>query len=88
MTDEAHVDGQRRDSIIVTLNQQEYCYTQEQLGVDMDTPDDRLLTAVRGIIGEELGGRMVDESGVDTFAVRRAMNTNNLYVYPKTGYGK
>jgi hypothetical protein len=69
--------------VVVTINQQDMTYTQEQLGVNMETADNEVLTAVRGMVGEQLQ----DGAGEFTFAVRRALNSNTIYVYPKPGFG-
>ena len=70
--------------IIATVDQQDIELTGEQLGINnMDVPDDQVLDAVRDIVGEHIR----DQDQQYTFAVRRAMNTETFYVYPKPGFG-
>ena len=76
--------------VVVTVDQQDMRYTQEQLRVTIDpavTTDQQILDAVRAIVGEEIGNRLRDQAGEYTFAVRRALNSNTIYVYPKPGFG-
>lgn len=67
----------------VTVNQQDTDLTFEQLGVTIEATDNEILSAVRGVLSEQI----VDQNGEFTFAVRRATNTGMVYVYPKPGFG-
>jgi hypothetical protein len=90
MTDSVQADEQTQGTVVVTVDQRDIRYTQEQLGLTIDpsiTTDKQILDAVKAIIGEELGERLSDEAGEYTFAVRRALNSNTIYVYPKPGFG-
>jgi len=70
--------------IIATINQQDIEMTGEQLGItELNVPDQQVLDAVRGVIGENIQ----DQNEQYTFAVRRALNTETIYVYPKPGFG-
>jgi hypothetical protein len=71
-------------TVRVTINQTDTDLSFEQLGVNMDTADGQILDAVRGVVGEQIR----DQEGQYTFAVRRALNTNMVYVYPKPGFGR
>ena len=75
----------------VTIDQQDTDLTFEQLGLPTDAEgkvletvtDGQVLDAVRGVVGEQIR----DQGGQYTFAVRRALNTGMVYVYPKPGFG-
>lgn len=73
----------------VTIEQQDTDLTFEQLGLpvkedgQVDANDGQVLDAVRAIVGEQIR----DQQGQYTFAVRRAINTGMVYVYPKPGFG-
>jgi hypothetical protein len=70
--------------VIVTINQQDTELTGEQLGIeDINVSDTTVLDAVRGIVGEQIR----DDDQQYTFAVRRALNTETIYVYPKPTFG-
>jgi len=70
--------------VVATINQQDMEFTGEQLGItDINAPDNQVLTAVRGAVAEQIQ----DDEGQFTFAVRRALNTETIYVYPKPTFG-
>lgn len=70
--------------IVVAIDQKDVELTGEQLGItSMDTPDQQILDAVRGVLGEQIR----DQGMNYTFEVRRALNSETLYIYPKTGLG-
>lgn len=70
--------------VIVTINQQDTELTGEQLEIeDINVSDTTVLDAVRGIVGEQIR----DDDQQYTFAVRRALNTETIYVYPKPTFG-
>ena len=70
--------------VIATINQNDLEMTGEQLGIeDINVTDEQVLTAVRGVVGEQIQ----DQNAQFTFAVRRALNTETIYVYPKPGFG-
>ena len=71
--------------VVATIDQQDIELTGEQLGIlDMEVADQTVLDAVRGVVGEVIK----DQGGDYTFAVRRALNTETIYVYPKPGFGE
>ncbi len=80
-------DNVQGGEVVVTIGQQDIKFTQEQLGVNMDAQDNQILDAVRGMVAEELRGGLQDQEGDYTFAVRRALNSGTIYVYPKPGFG-
>jgi len=81
-TEEAQTDTAGVE-VVVTINQRDMSFTGDQLGVDMETSDAQVLTAVKAAVEEQIE----DAEGNFTFAVRRATNTNKVYVYPKSTFG-
>lgn len=71
--------------VVATIDQQDIELTGEQLGITdiVNVPDQQVLDAVRGVVGEQIR----DQGGQYTFAVRKALNTETIYVYPKPGFG-
>ena len=67
--------------VIITLDGQDQRIPMESLGVDISSPDADVLAAVRGIIDE--ASSIDDQYGNPSFAVRRATNSDTIYVYPK-----
>jgi len=68
----------------LTLDGRDVVLNQEQLGVTMQSTPAEILAAVQGVIAENLN----DADGDVSFAVRKAMNSGVLYVYPKTVAGE
>jgi len=74
-----------RNEVIVTLDGRDIATPMEALNVNMDSSSRDILTAVAGIIEEAEGTRdgYQDAYGDFTYTVRKAMNSNTIYVYPK-----
>jgi hypothetical protein len=69
--------------VVVTLDGREISVDMERLGVTINSTDRQIIDAIRPIIREEQGASLDDEYGEVSFAVRKALNTNTAYVYPK-----
>lgn len=65
--------------VIVTFDGMDVNLNQQDLGVSMDSPEQDILNAVRGVVSENL----VDEDGSYSYTVRKAVNSGTIYVYPK-----
>ncbi len=78
----ANSDTQTNE-VVVTLDGRDVKIPMETLGVTMDMTDRQILTAARASIMESEGVDLSDESGVSAFGVRKALNSNTIYVYPK-----
>jgi hypothetical protein len=66
-------------NLIVTLEGQDITLMQEDYDVNMDSTDRQILDAIRSAVGEVLA----DDEGEYSFAVRKAVNSGKIYVYPK-----
>jgi hypothetical protein len=53
------------------------------LSVNMESTPNEILDAVRNVVSENDGTDLTDDNGEVSFTVRKAMNTNTIYVYPK-----
>jgi hypothetical protein len=74
-----------RNEVIVTLDGRDISTPMDTLGVSMESTPNEILEAVSGIIEETEGTRdgYTDAYGDFTYTVRKAMNSNTIYVYPK-----
>jgi hypothetical protein len=74
-----------RNEVIVTLDGRDIATPMGSLGVTMESTPREILDAVGGIIEEAEGTRdgYQDAYGDFTYTVRKAMNSNTIYVYPK-----
>ena len=79
------VNEELRNEVIVTLDGRDIPTPMDSLDVNMESTPNEILTAVRGIIEEAEGTAdgYQDAYGDFTYAVRKAMNSNTIYVYPK-----
>ena len=75
-----------RNEVIVTLDGRDISTPMAALDVDIDSTPAQVLTAVAGIIAEAEGEGAEgyqDAYGDFTYTVRKAMNSNTIFVYPK-----
>ena len=74
-----------RNEVIVTLDGRDIATPMDSLEVSMESTPNEILAAVQGIIEEAEGTRdgYQDAYGDFTYTVRKAMNSNTIYVYPK-----
>ena len=73
-------DNQVTDENVVriTLEGRDEKIPFDTLGIDMDSSESEILTAVRGVIGE-----ISDDLGEFSYTTRKALNSSTIYVYPK-----
>lgn len=87
LNDEANVidTNEIRNEVVVTLDGRDIATPMEALGVSMESTPKEILDAVGGIIEEAEGNKdgYQDAYGDFTYTVRKAMNSNTIYVYPK-----
>ena len=79
----------QRNAVIVTLEGRDETIPMATLGVNMESTPREILDAVGGIIEEAEGTKdgYQDAYGDFTYTVRKAMNSNTIYVYPKPTLG-
>lgn len=76
---------EQTNEVIVTLDGRDERIPMENLGVNMESTPREILDAVAGVIEEAEGTRDGYEDAYNdyTYTVRKAMNSNTIYVYPK-----
>lgn len=67
----------------VTLDGRDIPIEMARLGLTMDSSERDIIAAVKPIIREEQGADLDDEYGEVAYAVRKALNSGVIYVYPK-----
>ena len=72
-----------RNEVVITVGGVDNAIPFDSLDVSMESSDRQILDAVRPAVREMDGVELNDEQGEVSFAVRRASNTNTIYVYPK-----
>lgn len=75
----AGTDPDPEPNLIITLDGQDMTLMQDAYGIDMDSTERQILDAIRPAVGEVLA----DDEGEYSFAVRKAVNSGKIYVYPK-----
>ena len=75
----------QRNEVIVTLDGRDISAPMDTLGVNLESTERDILEAVAGIIEEAEGNRegYQDAYGDFTYTVRKALNSETIYVYPK-----
>lgn len=74
---------QQTNKVILTIGGRDEVLDQEALGVNMESSEREVLAAVQGVIQENLA----DTDGNYSFTVRKAINSQNIYCYPKPTAG-
>lgn len=83
-TVEATVQAVRAGEVIVTLEGRELDpIPMESIGITIDSTNRQILDAVRGSVLEMTGVDLRDEQEEYAFAVRKALNTGRIFIYPK-----
>jgi hypothetical protein len=74
-----------RNEVIVTLEGKDINIPMDSLQVSIDSSSNDILNAVKDIIQESEGNTegYEDAYGNYTYTVRKALNSNTIYVYPK-----
>jgi len=70
------------NAIVVTINGMDKQYEPELLGVTMESTEAQILGVVQPLLQEE-GLSLQDEEGNWSYTVRKALNSGNIYVFPK-----
>jgi hypothetical protein len=80
---DVNVVDEVRNEVIITVNGRDTRIPMESLELDINSPDRDILNAVRPIIQGREGFDIQDEGGAFSYTVRKAMNSNSIYIYPK-----
>lgn len=82
--DEAvNVTDEVRNEVIITVNGNDIRVPMDPLDLTIDSTERDILNAVRPIIQGREGIDIQDDTGVYGYTVRKAMNSNSIYIYPK-----
>ncbi len=79
------MDNTATGQIIVTLASEDKPFDYERLDVSFDSTDEEILSALAPVLLEEEGFNIEDAE--ETFTVKRAENSHNIYVFPKSTAG-
>ena len=81
--EDVEVVNEIRNEVIITVNGNDIRVPMDSLGLDIDSSDRDILNEVRPIIQGREGIDIQDDTGVYGYTVRKAMNSNSIYIYPK-----
>jgi len=71
------------NEVVITLDGRDIRIPMSSLELTMDSTANQVLDAVREVIRENESVDLADENGEYSYAVRKAMNSSTIYVYPK-----
>jgi uncharacterized protein YxjI len=86
MTDVAvdiNVTDEVRNEVVITLNGRDTRIPLDSLSLTIDSSDRDILNVVRPVIQNREHLDIQDDDGVYGYTVRKAINSNVIYVYPK-----
>ena len=72
-----------KNEVVVTIEGQDSHIPFESLSLTMDSTEAVILNAIRPMMREIRGLDMADGDGEMSYTVRKALNSNTIYVYPK-----
>lgn len=72
-----------RNEVVITIEGQDTRIPMDSMGLTINSPESEILRAVRPIMREQRGLDISDDRGEISYTVRKAMNSNTIYVYPK-----
>lgn len=74
-------------AIIITLESSDKTYQYEDYGVTYDSSNDEIISALQGTLLEEEGFNLQSEYADGNWTVKRADNSRNIYIFPKSTAG-
>ena len=74
-------------NLIVTLESQDRPYEFDALSITFDSEPEEILEAVQPVILEDTGFNIKEEDGTWLFTVKKAENSGNVYILPKSPAG-
>ena len=77
-----------RNEVVITTNGRDIRIPMDTLGVTIDSSDRDVLNVVRPVIQGREGLDIQDDTGIYSYTVRKALNSNSIYVYPKPVAGR
>ena len=73
--------------IIITLESTDKSYDFEPLSVSFESTDEEIIEALSPILEEEEGFNLKEEYEDGNYTIKRADNSGNLYIFPKSTAG-
>jgi len=85
MTDTAdvQVNEEVRNEVVVTVGGRDIRIPLDSLSLTMDSSEREVLNAIRPTVQNRENVDIQDDTGVFSYSVRKALNSNTIYVYPK-----
>lgn len=69
--------------VIITMEGQDTNIPMRSLDLTIDSTEAEILRAIRPVMREQRGLDISDDRGEISYTVRKAMNSNKIYIYPK-----
>lgn len=84
MTDTLNTGAETlRNEVVVTMDGRDIAIPLGSLGVTLQSSDREILDAIRPVMQNREGADIADARGEFSYSVRKAINSNTIYVYPK-----
>lgn len=83
MTDQIQTTDALRNEIVITMDGRDIVLPLDSLSISMESTDSQILDAIRPVMREREGFDIADTRGEFSYSVRKASNSNTIYVYPK-----
>ena len=71
----------------VLLESREIALDAQQMGINMDTPEDQVLKNCAPVILEQTGVNIESDSGGYIYTVRKMTDSDTIYILPKAEAG-
>lgn len=73
--------------VVITLDGRDVRIPMDNIGISIESTEREIIDAVRPVVQEEHQIDIDDENGRVSFTVRKAINSDTIYVYPKPVMG-
>ena len=83
MTETNTAQTAQRNEVVVTMEGRDITVPMDSLQLNIGSSERDILAAVRPLMQEQEGFDIADGDGEFAYTVRKAMNSNTIYVYPK-----
>lgn len=72
-----------RNEVVITVEGEDTIIPMDSLGLNIDSAERDILNAIRPVMRERRNLDIADDDGEYTYTIRRARNSQTLYIYPK-----
>jgi len=76
-----------QNKIVICANGEDRFYDYETFGVNFDSPESDILSAISPMVHESLGVRLQEGNGRWLFKTRKAQSNRNIYIIPNSTAG-